>query len=97
GEVIVVGSPNEVVCEIAMNVKKASPAAHTLFAGYCYNAAGGWHPARDGAGGYIPAAAHYDFCGYEVRVSPYSAEAEAVYTREMVALAAKLAAMPTAG
>lgn len=89
GDVLIVGSPNEIVCEIAMNVKRQSPARNTLIAGYCYNAIGKWHPRRDGPGGYIPAAAHYDFGGYEVAVSPYSPEAEAVYTREMLALAKK--------
>jgi hypothetical protein len=87
GDLVVVGSPNEIVCEIAMNIKKRSPAANTLVAGYCANAIGPWHPRRDGVGGYIPAAAHYDFGGYEVQVSPYSREAEAVFTREMVKLA----------
>jgi len=90
GDVVIVGSPNEIVCEIAMNIKKQSPARHTLVAGYCYNAVGPWHPGRDGSGGYIPAAAHYEGGGYEVRVSPYAPEAEAIYTREMLALAASL-------
>lgn len=90
GEALVLASPNEVVCEIMRNIKAHSPAPTTLTAGYCYNAAGPWHPARDGVGGYIPAAAHYDHGGYEVRVSPYSEKAEAVYVREMLALAAAL-------
>lgn len=87
GEVVLLGSPNEIVCEIAMSIKKRSPAANTLVAGYCANAIGPWHPRRDGVGGYIPAAAHYDTGGYEVQVSPYSREAEAIFTREMVKLA----------
>ena len=92
GHAVIVGSPNEIVCEIAMNIKRQSPAENTLVAGYCYNAVGPWHPRRDGVGGYIPAAAHYEFGGYEVSVSPYSPEAEAVFTREMVALAARVIA-----
>ena len=87
GGVVIVGSPNEIVCEIALNIKRQSPAADTLIAGYCANAIGKWHPKRDGAGGYIPAAAHYDGGGYEVAVSPYAPEAEAIYTSEMVELA----------
>jgi hypothetical protein len=93
-QVLLVGSPNEVVCEIAGQIKKQSPVPQTLFASYCCNAVGPWHPGRDGVGGYLPAAAHYDFGGYEVRVSPYSAEAEAVYTRQVLQLADRLAAAP---
>ncbi len=92
GGVVIVGSPNEIVCEIALNIKRQSPAADTLIAGYCANAIGKWHPKRDGAGGYIPTAAHYDGGGYEVAVSPYAPEAEAVYTREMLALAGMVTA-----
>jgi len=87
GSLVVVGSPNEIVCEIAMNIKEQSPAAHTMVAAYCYNAIGAWHPGRDGVGGYIPTAAHYEDGGYEVRVSPYAPDAEVVFTREMVELA----------
>jgi hypothetical protein len=94
GPAIVIGSPEEVVCEVAMNVKRQSPAAETLFASYCPNAVGDPSRMHDSAGGYLPAAAHYEFGGYEVRVSPYSPEAEAVYTREMLALAAKIEKMP---
>jgi len=94
GDVLILGSPNEIVCEIAMDIKKQSPVANTLIAGYCANAIGKWHPKRDGSGGYIPAAAHYDLGGYEVAVSPYSPEAEAVYTREMLELARKMVSVP---
>ena len=87
GEVVLLGSPNEIVCEIVMNIKKQSPVEDTIVGGYCYNAVGPWHPHRDGVGGYLPAASHYEGGGYEVSSSRYAPEAEAVYTRGMVKLA----------
>jgi hypothetical protein len=90
GDAVIVGAPNEIVCEIAMNIKKRSPASNTLVAGYCYNAVGPWHRGRDGSGGYICAASHFDQGGYEVRVSPYAPEAEEVFTRGMVQLVTRM-------
>jgi len=87
GEVVLLGSPNEIVCEIVMNIKQQSPIRDTIVGGYCYNAVGAWHPRRDGVGGYLPAAAHYEHGGYEVSSSRYAPEAEAVYTRGMVEIA----------
>lgn len=91
GDVVFLGSPNEIVCEIVMNIKKQSPVEDTLVGGYCYNAIGPWHPHRDGVGGYLPAASHYEHGGYEVASTPYAPEAETVYTRGMVELAAMVA------
>lgn len=88
GDVVLLGSPNEIVCEIVMNIKRQSPARDTLVGGYCYNAIGPWHPHRDGMGGYLPAASHYEHGGYEVASTPYAPEAEEVYTRGMVELVA---------
>ena len=87
GEVLLLGSPNEIVCEIVMDIKQQSPIRDTIVGGYCYNAVGAWHPRRDGVGGYLPAAAHYEHGGYEVSSSRYAPEAEAIYTRGMVELA----------
>jgi len=55
GEVAIVGLPGEVFCELGLEIKRGSPAAHTLVAGLC-NDAVGYLPTREafGQGGYEP-------------------------------------------
>lgn len=54
GDCAIAAVPGEVFSEIALNVKEASPAGLTLFAGY-----------SNGLISYIPTAAEYQFGGYE--------------------------------
>ena len=60
GDAAVLGQGAETFCEVGMAVKAASPAPHTLFAGY-----------SNGMIGYLPTEqAHHDG-GYEVDMVPY--------------------------
>ncbi|MBI3830216.1 MAG: neutral/alkaline non-lysosomal ceramidase N-terminal domain-containing protein [Planctomycetes bacterium] len=68
GPVRLVGFPGEVFSETSAAVKQASPHAQTLVASYACGM----------TGGYVPVAEAYDDGGYEVAVSPYGAQSEAV-------------------
>ena len=55
GECVLITSPTEMLCEVGLNVKKASPYEHTFVAAY-----------SNGYMHYGPPAADYDKGGYEV-------------------------------
>ena len=63
------GSPLELFCEIALNVRRESPFRHNFFFGYM----NGWL-------GYLPTGRAFQEGGYEPRTSPFSAQAERDYT-----------------
>lgn len=63
------GSPVELFCEIALNVRRESPFRHNFFFGY----ANGWL-------GYLPTAEAFREGGYEPRTSPFSEQVEQDYT-----------------
>ncbi len=58
GEQAIVGGPGEIFGELGHTVRRASPAAVTIFAGY-----------SNGSLGYIPTRAEYPYGGYETAVS----------------------------
>ncbi len=64
GSVALVGVPTEPFAEIGVEVKRRSPAGHTLFCGY-----------SNGGYGYVPTAEAFEEGGYETATSPFSAEA----------------------
>lgn len=68
GPLCLVGFPGEVFSETAMAVKEESPRDWTMVGSYT----------AGGHGGYIPVKEAFDTGGYEVRVSPYSEDGEAV-------------------
>jgi hypothetical protein len=66
GDVGIVSMPGEPFAEIGVEVRKASPFAHTMFCGY-----------SDGVGGdYFPTTCEYDQGGYEVERTPYGRQAD---------------------
>lgn len=86
GDVALVGVAAEPFCEIGLQVKGRSPAAHALFAGYA-----------NGSAGYIPVPAAYAQGGYEVDESylyyrlpapPTPAAADQVRDRALALIAA---------
>jgi hypothetical protein len=58
GDEAIVGTPGEIFSEIGAAVREASPAATTIFAGYC-----------GGVLGYVSTPEEYAFGGYEPAVS----------------------------
>lgn len=76
----VLGFPGEVFSETSMAVKESLSPAAVAVNSYT----------TGGDAGYVPVKEAYDTGGYEVRVSPYSEEAEAVLRSEFVALAEEL-------
>jgi neutral ceramidase len=80
GPLRIVGFPGEVFSETAMGVKEA--VAPITVAVNSYTAGG--------SAGYVPVKEAYDTGGYEVRVSPYSEEAEGVLRSAFIDLAGAL-------
>lgn len=72
--------PGEPFCQIGLDVKRRSPFAHTLFAGY---ANVGW--------AYIPTPDAYPLGGYEVEITPFAPQAAELLTDASVALLDELA------
>ncbi len=68
-------APVEMFCEIAMNIRERSPFKRTFYFGYT----NGWF-------GYLPTAKGFEEGGYEPRTSPFTAQAEADVTREVMAM-----------
>jgi len=92
GDCAVVGTPGEVFNEIGTAVRRASPFATTLFAGYCqgmvgYIATAAEHP----HGGYEPAVSHR---GYD-HPAPFAPEAEQLLVSTAVDLLDELAGSGT--
>ena len=58
GDCAVVGTPGEIFSEIGAAVREASPAATTIFAGYC-----------GGVLGYVATPEEYPYGGYETAVA----------------------------
>jgi hypothetical protein len=67
--------PGEPFCQIGLDIKRRSPFAHTLFAGY---ANVGW--------AYIPTPDAYPLGGYEVEITPFAPEAAGMLTDASVDL-----------
>lgn len=68
------GAPVEMFCELAFAVRNASPFRHTFFFGYT----NGWL-------GYLPTAKAFEEGGYEPRTSPFTPQAEADVTQQVIA------------
>ncbi len=76
GEVAIVAMPGEQFAEVGQAIKKASPFAYTMYAGY-----------SSGEGGdYMPTDAEYAFGGYEVERTPYGKGATDKLIRETIAM-----------
>ena len=84
GPLHIVGFPGEVFSETAMGVKEA--VAPVVAAVNSYT--------TGGAAGYVPVREAYDTGGYEVRVSPYSEDAEDVLRAELLQLVQTLHRSP---
>jgi hypothetical protein len=67
------GSPVELFCEIALEVRRDSPFRHNFFFGYM----NGWL-------GYLPTAQAFREGGYEPRTSPFSEQVERDYTEGVI-------------
>ncbi len=67
-------APLELFCEIAMDVRKQSPAANTFYFGYT----NGWL-------GYLPTKQAFPEGGYETTVTPFTPEAEAALKAAVLA------------
>ena len=80
GPVVLAGVEGEPFAELGLEIKAASPFAHTWFGGYV----GGW-------AGYIPTPEAYPLQGYEVETSPFAPAAAAVLTGAVAAMLAELA------
>jgi neutral ceramidase len=78
-DTILWSAPVEMFCEIAMNIRERSPFKRTFYFGYT----NGWF-------GYLPTAKGFEEGGYEPRTSPFTAQAEADVTREVVAVLKRL-------
>ena len=65
-DAVIWSAPVEMFCEIALDVREASPFSHTLYFGYT----NGWM-------GYLPTVAAFEEGGYEPRTSPFSPRVEA--------------------
>ena len=76
----IIGFPGEVFSETAMAVKEAFPDSAVMVNSYT----------TGGHAGYVPVREAYDTGGYEVRVSPYSEDAEDVLRKAFVDLVAAL-------
>jgi hypothetical protein len=80
GALRIVGFPGEVFSQTSMAVKDASPESLTMVCSY----------ASGCDAGYVPVSEAYDTGGYEVRVSPYSEDAEAILRAGFLNLLTKL-------
>ena len=67
------GSPVELFCEIALEVRRDSPFRHNFYFGYM----NGWL-------GYLPTAQAFRDGGYEPRTSPFSEQVERDYTEGVI-------------
>lgn len=67
------GSPVELFCEMALQVRRESPFRHNFYFGYM----NGWL-------GYLPTAEAFRDGGYEPKTSPFSAQAEKDYTEGVI-------------
>jgi hypothetical protein len=76
GELALVATAGEPFAEIGAAVKKASPFAVTMFAGYS---------SLEG-GGYMPVESEYAHGGYEVQMTPYAAGAAEKLVRDIAAI-----------
>lgn len=76
GPVRIVGFPGEVFSETSMAVKEAFPDSVVMVNSYT----------TGGDAGYVPVREAYDTGGYEVRVSPYSEDAEDILRSVMITL-----------
>ncbi len=74
-DIVLIATPGEPFVEIGLAVKQGSPFDHTLFSGY-----------SNVGGSYIPMADAYAIGGYEVEVSPFTADAAQVVIDESLAL-----------
>ncbi|NQU97643.1 MAG: hypothetical protein HQ548_08365, partial [Chloroflexi bacterium] len=79
GSVAIVGVPAEPFAEIGVEVKRRSPAEHTLFCGY-----------SNGLTGYVPTAEAFEEGGYETGATPFSADAAQGMTEACVRVADRL-------
>lgn len=94
GDHAIVGTPGEIFGEIGAAVRDASPAATTIFAGYC-----------NGVLGYVATPEEHPFGGYEPAVShrgygqpaPFAPAAADVLRETSLALLAELFPTPTPG
>ena len=79
GSVAIIGVPAEPFAEIGVEVKRRSPAEHTLFCGY-----------SNGLTGYVPTAEAFEEGGYETGATPFSADAARGMTEACVRVADRL-------
>jgi hypothetical protein len=75
GDIAFVGLGGEVLSEIGMAIKSASPFTHTLIITHC-----------NGAAGYVPPKQLYVEGGYEIRTSPFAPEAAEMVVKHVVKL-----------
>jgi neutral/alkaline ceramidase-like enzyme len=73
GNVAFVGLGAEVLTEIGMAIKKASPFEHTFIITHC-----------NGAAGYLPPAKYYKEGGYEIRSSPFAPQAADLVIKQVL-------------
>ena len=73
GDVAFVGLGAEVLTEIGMAIKNASPFEHTFIITHC-----------NGAAGYLPPAKYYKEGGYEIKSSPFAPEAADQVIRQVL-------------
>ena len=72
-DIVLWAAPLEMFCEYAIKIRNLSPFPNTFYFGY----ANGWL-------GYLPTAVSYGQGGYEVRVTPYTEQAENDFTEAVV-------------
>jgi len=73
GDVAFVGLGAEVLTEIGMAIKQASPCEHTFIITHC-----------NGAAGYLPLAKYYQEGGYEIRSSPFAPQAAELVIKQVL-------------
>jgi neutral ceramidase len=73
GDIAFVGLGGEVLTEIGMSIKAASPFKHTFVITHC-----------NGAAGYLPLANLYIEGGYEVESSPFAPKAADIVVKQVV-------------
>jgi len=73
GEIAIVGLGGEVLTEIGMAIKEASPFAHTLIITHC-----------NGAAGYLPPKDLYPEGGYEIQTSRFAPDAAEIVIKRAV-------------
>jgi hypothetical protein len=80
GPLRIVGFPGEVFSETALGVKQSAPSSAIAVNSYT----------TGGSAGYVAIREAFDTGGYEVRVSPYSQDAEQVLRFEFITLLSEL-------